>query len=103
MDYKNLLNEIPFELSKKEVIDRITLLLPKLSKEKLLILYLDICYKFNNQNQWLDYIELISHMVWQFLIMHIKCDYVILITIINFCIVKGLHSENFVLHSFRFK
>lgn len=51
MDYKNLLNEIPFELSKKEVIDRITLLLPKLSKEKLLILYLDICYKFNNQNQ----------------------------------------------------
>ena len=50
MDYKNLLNEIPFELSKKEIVDRITLLLPKISKEKLLILYLEICYKFNNHD-----------------------------------------------------
>ena len=47
MDYKRLLNETPFELSKKELVDRITLLLSRLSKEKILILYLEICYEIN--------------------------------------------------------
>ena len=49
MDYKYLLEEIPFELSKQSLIDRFVLLLPELSKEKLLTLYLEICYELKKQ------------------------------------------------------
>ncbi len=70
MDYKRLLNETPFELSKKELVDRITLLLSRLSKEKILILYLEICYEINGGEKWLIIIDVtycikISHNTYK--------------------------------------